>query len=179
VAEMLFNVDTAISLFVDKPAVANAKARLEKRGLTKCGAYTRTKARGLLRSGGKKQKRSKPGGPPRMQSPEKEIKKFLYFVYDPVSQSVVVGPALLNGLKRNPDGHPVPGTLEHGGVVSQSHVRLSGGLLVPTNSKLARRHGGTKIVETKKQEPRPFMRPAFEAVLPQFAGAFKGEFNNG
>jgi hypothetical protein len=59
---------------------------------------------------------SKPGEPPR--SHVGFLKKFLYYAFDPQSQSVVVGPAALPQISTP----GVPGILEYGGVSEGSRI---------------------------------------------------------
>jgi hypothetical protein len=166
-------IKTATAFFFDSANVAKATTRMERKALSKIGAFIRTRARGSMKPAGKKGKVSRPGEPPRVR--KGFLKRFLYFVYVPETRSVVVGPAGFASRK----GRPVPGLLEAGGTVQLDLVRLSGGLVIPAKSRLAQRSDGEHIRSRNRLEARPYMRPAYEAELPKFAGQFAGEFNNG
>lgn len=167
-------VDTAVNYFFDRPAVKKATGNMNRRALSKIGAFIRTRDRSSMKPAGKKGKVSRPGEPPRVR--KGQLKKFHYFVYSPDTESVVVGPVLLNGGKRN--GQTVPNKIEFGGTIKSELVELSGGLVVPANSALGRKAGGRKFTRTARLEARPHTGPAFEKTKPEMAPAFKGEFNN-
>lgn len=84
--------------------------------------------------------RSKPGEPPR--STGGLLKKHIYFVFDQLTDSTVIGPAQLKGTSDD-----VPHKLEYGGRVD------------------SRRMGRSYYLE-----PRPFMRPALARVLQVLPG---------
>ena len=116
------------------------------KALSRAGALIRTTARRSMRRGGKV---SLPGNPPKARGGQ--IKKFLFFVVDPIRENVVIGPAKLS------EGTGAPKLLEHGG---QEDRDLFGKTVVAN------------------YEPRPFMGPALDkqsAKLPQFwEDALKG-----
>lgn len=136
-----FKINDSKSLFFTSDLEKAGKAGA-KRALSKAGAFVRTTARNSMRPARQKPvasltdkerrrferakkdyaagrtkfkpKRpligSKAGEPPRTRVGY--IKKFLFFVYDPETKSVVVGPAVLNA----PTG--APSILESGGTVN-------------------------------------------------------------
>lgn len=127
--------------FFDRAAVI---ARVEKatiRAMSKFGAFVRKRARSSIR---RRRKISEPGQPPSAHSGEI---KLIYFVYDPGTKSVVVGPLLF---KRG----EAPPLLEFGG---ERQKRL--------------KSGEVKVLHYR---PRPFMGPALEAEQPKFALQFRG-----
>jgi len=80
------------------------------------------------------------------------MRQFLFFAYDKQNESVVIGPALLNGVQSG--SVPTPSVLEFGGVVQ---------LLTP------RRDGSRDAMIAA----RPYMRPALEAEAPRFPELFR------
>lgn len=88
---------------------------------------------------------SKPGEAPRSRTGL--LRKFLFFVYDPQTKSVVIGPALLN------KSSGAQSTLEYGGSATNTSLRF------------VTRHGKV-TTETKTRvvpvDTRPYMRPAYE-----------------
>lgn len=164
--------------FFDREQVLKQLNRSEKSRLSKAGAFVRRRARSSIRPARRKRvaelddaerlayfsaverakaagrkppkiwyfAHSKPGEPPR--SIFGLLREHLYFVYDPATRSVVVGPAKLNGSTGS-----VPAVLEHGGNT--------------TNSR------GRSIYIAA----RPFMQPALEAEVDKFPELFRNALN--
>ena len=85
-------------------------ARLEpfkKKTLTTFGRYTRRDAKSSMKKY-KKGKPSKPGQPPKVR--RGQIKRFLFYVFDEPTESVVIGPTYLASKKST----TVPAMLEYG-----------------------------------------------------------------
>ena len=160
----MITIETAKRSFFDRPAVVNALDKAEKKGLSRLGAFVRTRARSSLR---KRKKPSAPGKPPSMHVDY--IKKFLYFSYDAQTRSVVVGPTLLN----KSTIPTVPELHEHGGTAEIKEYQLSGGRWTRVNF-------GDKPRPTRLRKavypPRPFMKPAFDEEKPKAAQHFKNTF---
>lgn len=145
----------AKALFFDRAAVANAMDRATKRALSKFGAFVRRRARSSIRS---RKRASNPGEPP--SSHTGLLKNNIFFVFEPDSKSVVIGPILLNG--RAAGGElPVPGLLEHGGDAVRRMFDAK-----------RKRFGEPRRVH---YEERPYMGPAFEEELQGAAAAFKDQ----
>lgn len=154
--------------FVDRKKVKRRVNKAKLKNLTKQGAYVRTAARSSIRkarmkkvgemtsderrsyerrvvankrAGLPKPKRpkasSRPGEPPRSQVGT--LRKFLFFSFDPRSESVVVGPA-----RTTADDQDAPRTLEFGGTAEV---------------------GGSR----RRIAPRPYMGPALTQEQPKFA----------
>jgi hypothetical protein len=119
--------------------------REKRKALSKAGAFVRQRARTSIR---KRKAISQPGQPPSSHSGE--LRKLLFFAYDPSNDSVVVGPA---AFKRS----EAPKLLEFGGIVKRP------------------RPNGT--VRTLRYRPRPFMAPALAAEMPKFADLLRGMIN--
>lgn len=168
-------IETATKFFFNATSVEKATNRMERKSLSKIGAFVRRRARSSMKAAGKSGKVSQPGEPPRTR--RGDLKKFLYFVYEPQTHSVVVGPAAF-ARRRKTSPRPVPGLLESGGSMRFELVKLGGGLVVPAASKLAQRSGGQAFSRGVRMKPRPFMKPAFNAEMPNFPGAFEGTFND-
>lgn len=75
-------------LFLDRKEVAQRVGRGKVKALRKIGRFLRTSARRSIR---RSKKSSKPGQPPRTRRGEDRLKR-IFYVYDPGSESVVVGP---------------------------------------------------------------------------------------
>lgn len=132
--------------FFDRPKVERAVNRAGKRNLSKWGGYTRRTARSSLKPPPAKLKKlylkglsgqpvSDPGKPP--YSHTGLIKDFLFYAWDGDSESVVVGPAALNG-KKYQDALKV---LEYGGTAQ-------------------REYGPKREARRVTYRARPFMGPA-------------------
>lgn len=143
--------------------------------LSKTGAWVRTRARTSIRKARRKRKpeltrvergiyehavekaqregqekpkiwwyaHSKPGEPPR--SIQGFLRTHIYFVYEPKTRSVVVGPARLQGTSGE-----VPQALEQGGQVWSYRLKRNVSI-----------------------KPRPFMRPALNAEAGNFPQLFR------
>lgn len=103
------------------------------RAMVRIGGFIRNVAKRSMRKGGKKQRSSAPGQPPRRQ--DNTIYNLTFYAYGRATGEVVVGPVGLNSSK-------VPALHEFGGTVRR--VNRSG-----------------KAYEAK-YPPRPYMRPALE-----------------
>ena len=128
-------INQAKGMFFDRKAVSGAVDRAERRVLSRFGAFVRRGARSSIR---RRKRISEPGQPP--SSHTGLLKRNIFFLYEPLRSSVVIGPVLLG------KGTDAPRLLEHGGVV--------------TRRKRKRR---VRV----KYKPRPFMGPAFEREKPK------------
>lgn len=135
--------------FFDSPAVLARVDAARRRSLSKAGAFVRQRARSLIR---KRRAVSAPGSPP--SSHEGALRRLLWFAYDPIGRSVVVGPVLYNAAKRRVrlGGQTVPALLEGGGRVAE------------------KTRGGVRVLVYR---PRPFMAPALALERAKFPGLFK------
>lgn len=127
------------ALFFDKGPVARALDAKTRKVLSKFGAYVR---RGAQRSMRTRRGPAPPGRPPHAHG-RRQLRKFLFFYYDPRKKSVVVGPVPLPRTARR----MIPMTHEYGGTIPR--VRLG---------RLGRKSGG-------RYPARPYMRPAFGAEI--------------
>lgn len=122
-------------LFFDTAKVKRAVDSARRRVLSKAGAFIRRRAKSSIR---KRKATSAPGQPP--SSHTGILKRFIYFGYEPSTDSVVIGPVRLQKLG------DAPSALEHGG------------------KTVVRRRKGRKFVKKKtKIKSRPFMEPALVA----------------
>ena len=130
-------------LFFDTRKVISAMDRATRKAMGHFGGYVRKTAKNSMhRAPGP----SAPGTPPNVHVGL--IKEHVYYAYDPVGRSVVIGPAKLKS--KSPYGEvTVPEVEEYGGDVQG--VSVEG-------------HGrARKKVRVRRHYPeRPFMRPAFE-----------------
>jgi hypothetical protein len=131
-------------MFFDSKEVVSATDKAARSVLSKIGAFIRREAKSSIKPGGRKHKTSLPGEPPRSQTGL--LKRFIFFGYDTSTQSVVVGPAKLGGVK----GKDAPHTLEYGGKAAISHQ-----LSAFSNKK------------SVTIAPRPYMNPALNKNLPK------------
>ena len=130
-------------LFFDKKAVRDKVDAGTRRVLSKFGAFVRRTARSSIR---KRKKPSSPGAPP--SSHIGLLKKFIFFGYEPVKRSVVIGPVRLSQKGRG----EAPHLLEYGGTGT-----------VERQGKRRR----------AKVRARPFMGPAFEKEEPKLAAMWR------
>lgn len=135
-------IDQAKGLFFDRAAVTSAADRAQRRVLSRFGAFVRRGARSSIR---KRKRVSQPGSPP--SSHTGLLKNNIFFVYEPLRSSVIIGPILLSG-----KGTDAPALLEHGGHAvgrrRKKRVRLT-------------------------YRPRPFMGPAFERETPKLPAMWR------
>jgi len=150
-------------VFFDDRRVIRAMDPVRRRALSHAGGYARTVARRSIR---KRKRTSEPGHPP--SSHTGLLRKLIYYAYDRVSDSVVVGPV--------PFGRgEAPSLLEHGGTVVSRRVRtFRGGAGRDrrgryTQGEVNRIEAGTRMV----YRPRPFMGPALEKTAPLLPGFFQ------
>lgn len=98
-----FGINEFKAGFFDRAEIDKKVAAGQKKALGKFGAFVRTRARSSIR---KRKRVSLPGQPP--SSHVGTYKNLIFFAYDPVAESVVIGPVKFK--KGN-----VPALLEHGG----------------------------------------------------------------
>lgn len=110
---MAREVDQFKQGFFDRGAVAGAMSEAARRGMMRTGGYIRTVAKNSMK---KKKGPSAPGTPPHVH--KGQLKNLLFFAYDALSTSLVVGPV---GFK----GSDVPRVLEFGGrgILQRGYMR--------------------------------------------------------
>ena len=118
--------------FFDRAAVMNTTTKAERKVLSRFGAFVRQRARTSMK---RRKDPAPPGQPP--SAHVGLLRQHLYFAWDGLRRSVVIGPVLLNQKQGD-----VPPLLEYGGPA----VRV--------------RFGERRRV---LYAPRPYMRPAFAA----------------
>lgn len=179
----LRDVGRAKDWFFDRQRVLDRVGRARVKALSRFGAFVRTRARSLIRT---RKRVSRPGEPP--SSHTGVLKRFIYFVYDPVRKTVVVGPAKTNqlfhrggtpgvtggavfeGLTRG----PIPGVLERGGVAGKVEV-FKAGRWQRADLRSRRRLAGLPLrTRWYKVAARPYMVPALLSVRRQFVRQFRG-----
>ncbi len=130
--------------FFDTKAVRSKTDKATRRVLSRFGAFVRRTARRSVR---KRKNASPPGRPP--SSHTGLLKKFIFFGFDAIRRSVVIGPARLS---QNGRGE-APSALEYGGIVTMR----------------------TETRESKKAHvrPRPFMGPAMEQEKDQLPALWR------
>ena len=160
VGTLNLTVEAAKSNFFDRAVVLRRAAQARRKNLSRIGAYVRMRAITLLlrhvvgRGFGAKSKvrdRHKGETAPAGQAPYAhlgDIAKFMFFGWDAITESVVIGPALLN------KASSALLELEQGGAATLAFTR--------------RRRGVREQVRRRVQfRPHPFMRPALEDVKEQ------------
>jgi hypothetical protein len=123
--------------FFDRQGVLNQISKKSASVMRSFGALTRTIAK---RSMKKRKDASEPGQPPRVI--RGQLKKFIYFVYDRNSKSVVIGPIAWN----SPIGI-VPPILEYGGKITGKKNKRRTIRVVGDGGEV--RIGGKRSVTTK------------------------------
>jgi len=133
-------------MFFDTKTVRSKTDKATRRVLSKFGAFVRQTAKRSIR---KRKKTSEPGKPP--SSHTGLLKKFIYFGFDVVRRSVVIGPVRLTRKGRG----EAPSVLEYGGTVTLRSRRRAG--------KKRRAH----------IRRRPFMGPAMEKEKQQLPALWR------
>ena len=156
--------------FFDRAPVVSAMDKAKRRKLSRAGAFIRQRARSSIR---KRNRVSAPGSPP--SSHVGTLKKLIFFTYDRISDSVVVGPLAF----QLAGGRTGAQTLEFGGEITfrrQPYHREwspSGyAVSVPDYSAPFK-------TERFTIEPRPYMGPAFDKEYPQLALSFRDSMGGG
>jgi hypothetical protein len=185
------SVRYAQKYFFDRTEVIKATGAAKRKILARIGSFVRRRALSLLRY---RKSSSEPGQPPsvhrssyggsigsRAGQSYSPLKRFLFFAYDPATDSVVVGPATTNQVFFDSALKPVTGTvphvLEHGGTVTVLEW------LSPYDHKWYRadlrskRRLGERPLRhrTYSVAARPFMKPAVVAEIPGFAKHFRNQ----
>lgn len=155
-----FSLKAAKGQFFDRKKVMNAIAPAERRVLSQFGAFVRTAAKSSIK---KRKKASPPGTPP--SSHTGDLKRGIFFAFDPRKRSVVVGPTRF-------DGRPgdAPSTLEFGGFTGYGihKVALPGGKGRFLKDRIIKIKGRLRI------RKRPYMEPAMQQELPKFPQLWNG-----
>lgn len=172
------------SLFFDRRAVESAAERGTLRALARFGAIVRRKAQTSMRY---RKGASLPGQPPSAHKSKRLaalkklgrtsnngalLRELLFFAYDPRSKSVVVGPV---GFNRS----PVPNLHEFGG------SEAGRGRLMAVDRKKRKAKGDpvagrlVRLKGTVRYPRRPFMNPALNQSMSQFAESFRGTVTGG
>lgn len=143
--------------FFDRQAVSKAIGKNRARVLGRMGAFVQRRARSSLR---RRKRTSSPGQTPSVHSSDSVTTlKNILFAYNPANESVIVGPAKLNG-SGSIIGATVPALHEFGGTV---------GL------RQRRRRGRPPRIKQATYPPRPFMGPALKAEAPKLASLWQGQ----
>jgi hypothetical protein len=135
-------------LFFDRQIVIDAVGVATAKNLSKAGSFIQRSARSSLR---RRKKASAPGEPPSVHTRDRVATlKNIWFVFDPINKSVVVGPMKLNTSALVGSDQPtVPALHEYGGSAVV----------------------GKGIRKRRVRYPaRPFMGPAMQRELPKFEG---------
>jgi hypothetical protein len=153
------------NLFFDRPLVLGKVGEAKRKVLSKIGAVIRTTARQSIR---RRKAISAPGDPPSAHAKGTASLKTILFGYDQGSDSVVIGPVVLNTGRRLAN-RTVPNLMEFGGTVrttSPQSIRVGAGRdargrFLP--DRIVRVKAGSAFV----YRPRPFMGPALESEQPK------------
>lgn len=132
--------------FFDR-AIVSKLPKAKRAALSKFGGRVRLRARRSIR---KRKGTSRPGEPPHSHAPHL-LRSFILYAYDAEAESVVAGPAKLDGKIGN-----APEALEKGG---------------PSVIEVRRR--GSRRREKITIAARPYMQPAFDAEKATAAKDFK------
>lgn len=166
----MINVELS-KLFFDHKGIHRSVADQSVKVLVRFAAYVRMAARSSIRVS---RRSADPGSPPK--SHNGVLRNNIYFVYEPQTRSVVVGPYQMDRPHPGGDGQPVggnavPGVLEKGGRISIVETLRAG------KWQRVRRTGANKSLPTrvvqKTVEPRPFMTPALERSLSKLPSCYR------
>lgn len=122
------------NFFFDRDSVTQKLDKATKQRLSRFGYFTLKDSRQSIR---KRKKPSRPGQAPTNQN--QLLKRFIYFSYDSLFRSVVIGPVQLGGAIRKLQ---VPRVLEEGGSIPNKNGR-----------------------KPSKIDARPYMGPAFRRQI--------------
>ena len=164
--------------FLDTVEVQKQADQATLAGLKKIGAFVRTRARSSIR---KRKKSAPPGRPP--HSHRGDLKRLIFFTWDPSTRSVVVGPVKFES--KQGGMVPAPQLLEHGGDVVRSKlvgVKTTTRVATPRQKAAFRRKVKAGAIVVKKKERvnvrmtyrgNAFMLPAAAAEQPRFGELFR------
>jgi hypothetical protein len=166
-------VHVATKLFFEPQKIAKSADDTMQRYFLRVGAFTRRRARSIIR---KRKKPSQPGQPP--SSHVGTLKNFLFFAKHPDHRvGVIVGPAKTNQITRDSGGARanIPDVLEHGGTI----VIVERALKRTENwHRMDMRRATRPWEKTRSRtvtiQPRPYMAPAFAEALGKLGGAAAG-----
>lgn len=158
--------------FFDKQAVKSRMSKANRKALSKAGAFIRRRARSSLR---RRKKTSQPGQPPSVHSTDGVATlKNILFAYEPLSESLVVGPVRLNQkVFLGPDlgDGTVPQVHEFGASAKIREVKVGHRWFTGVRRV---RPGQPVRVRAVRYPERPFMGPALEAERDQIPSAWAG-----
>lgn len=175
--------------FFDSEAILRAMDRATAKALSRFGAFVRQRARTSIRY---RQAPSASGQPPSAHRTMRRAKtshrtgvtkvqtvsplrEFIFFAFERATETVVIGPALLNGARRN-RSQTVPETLEYGGAMTVTEI-LRGHQWRQVFANLAAAPRGRPTRQRAVAiADRPFMIPAFQTELPQLTSIFADSF---
>lgn len=162
--------------FLDRERVKARMDRARRRALMLGGSYTRRAARDQLRRG---KSSATAGQPPKIHSRFEPHLKTILFALDPATDSVVVGPVLLNakGL-RGSNRRTIPELLEHGGTAAITEYSLIGSddwrpLDAARKARGTQRRPLRRRTRTATYGGNPFMAPALARALPDIPEQFR------
>ena len=140
-------------MFFDRDKIRRKTDSAARRVLSRFGAFVRTAARSSIRT---RKKVSDPGKPP--SSHGGELKRGIFFGYDPKRETVVIGPVPLHG-RGYKDALEA---LEYGGTVRRHKWVYPGG------------QGRARLKPYRaRYRARPFMQPAFEQERPKLPAMWR------
>lgn len=158
-------IKQAKDFFFDRQAVISAVDKASRKVFARSGALVRAIARKSMRRVRPDAPPAPPGSPPR--SRKGLLKRFMFYVFDPSSKTVVVGPALLPRMRRR--DLTIPQLHEHGGE-TRAVIR-----------EIRWEKGRRRRVETRKRKlrfpRRPYMEPALAKARPQLPQFWKDVLN--
>lgn len=173
---MLYPLARMKEFFFDRKAIADKVGAARIKVLSKAGAFVRRTMQQSIRPGvrivkgvRKVSKPSKPGNPPKSWTGL--LKNFIYFGYDPGTESVVIGPVPLNQyhvVNGRLTRGAVPEVLDKGGTIGIREEQLSGGLWVPPSRSRRQRAGRPQRVRQVKIAARPYSLPALQKNVSKF-----------
>jgi len=143
-------------VFFNHKSIKKYTDRRTARFLSKFGAFVRRSAKSSIKPGGKSNKTSKPGEPPRSHT--KALKSGIFFAYNKYNDSVIIGPVIV---PTKYGGADALNALEEGGHIMGMIASVSGGGRNNAGQFQKKRFSNFREVKLKIQA-RPFMKPAFE-----------------
>jgi hypothetical protein len=165
--------------FFDRDLVTSRMSRTTRVTFIRIGGNVRTIARRSMR---KRKAPSPVGEPP--SSHEGSLRNRLFFLWDPQTESVVIGPERFNhiyfGGDRKPIRGAVPGILEDGGQIQRLETQWPNGTWSRADFRSPRRwQGRPRRFVTITIGARPYMRPALDKSKGRYAHIWADAWSSG
>ena len=168
-------------LFFDSRKLIDLVTKAKRKVMSGQGAFVRRKAKSSLKRGSKSwgvERHSNPGQPPLVDSRRSDLRRLIFFVYDPIDEDVVIGPVGISTrgqrMTTNEFGKTTPQRLEEGGavVMYEEFTRKEG--WHKTNRRSFRKTRLPKRSRRTTVGARPVMKPALTKGTEEWVRKWEG-----